>query len=83
MFDKMRTLMEGRPTLTDVVLHNAFERRRMAAERGSEHPLGQAIFEGTDAEGLTGTTETFMRGAGSGAKAQVDSRDLLVGTASL
>jgi len=93
VFDKTGTVTEGRPVLTDVVLHNGLDRRGLlrlaaAAERASEHPLASAIVEGADAEGLwdkglAGSAETFMSLAGSGVKARVDGRDVLVGTADL
>jgi Cu+-exporting ATPase len=88
VFDKTGTITEGRPVLTDVVLHNGLDRRgllRLAAavERGSEHPLASAIVEGADAEGLAGSAETFTSVTGLGVRAMVDSRDVLVGTATL
>ena len=88
VFDKTGTLTEGKPALTDVVLHDGLDRRGLlrlaaAAERGSEHPLGRAIVEGADAEGLVGDAETFTSLAGSGVRASVEGRDVLVGTAAL
>lgn len=88
VFDKTGTLTEGKPALTDVVLHDGLDRRGLlrlaaAAERGSEHPLGRAIVEGADAEGLVGEAETFTSLAGSGVQASVEGRDVLVGTAAL
>ncbi len=88
VFDKTGTITEGRPVLTDVVLHNGLDRRGLlrlaaAAERGSEHPLASAIVEGADAEGLMGSAETFTSVTGLGGRAVVDSRDVLVGTAAL
>jgi Cu+-exporting ATPase len=88
VFDKTGTVTEGRPILTDVVLHNGLDRQGLlrlaaAAERGSEHPLASAIVEGADAEGITGNAKTFTSVAGLGVKAQVDDRDVLVGTVAL
>ena len=88
VFDKTGTLTEGRPALTDVVRHNGLGdsdllRLAAAAERGSEHPLGRAIVEKAEAEGLTGQAETFASVAGSGVRAFVEGRDVLVGTAAL
>ncbi len=88
VFDKTGTITEGWPALTDVVRHNGLGRSDLlrlaaAAERGSEHPLASAIVEGADAEGLTGSAETFTSVTGGGVKAQVDGRDVLVGTAAL
>ncbi len=88
VFDKTGTLTEGRPALTDVLTCGDLDRRTLlrlasAAERGSEHPLARAIVEGADAEGLTGSAETFRSIAGAGVRASVEGRDVLIGTAAL
>lgn len=88
VFDKTGTLTEGRPALTDVVLHNGLDRQRLlrlaaAAERGSEHPLASAIVAGADAEGLAGTATSFTGVAGGGVRAAVDGCEVLVGTLGL
>ncbi len=85
VFDKTGTLTEGRPVLTDVVRHNGLDRPALlrlaaAAERGSEHALGQAIVDRADAEGLTGQSETFTSVPGQGVRAQVNGVEVLVGT---
>ncbi|MDS1135440.1 heavy metal translocating P-type ATPase [Nitratireductor indicus] len=56
--DKTGTLTEGRPRLSDVVVGEEVTRERLltlaaSLERGSEHPLAEAIVEGAEAEGLT------------------------------
>ena len=88
VFDKTGTVTEGRPALTDVVPHNGLDRRELlrlaaAAERGSEHPLGRAIVEAADAEGLMGRAQTFTSVAGFGVRAFVEGQDVVVGTAAL
>jgi Cu+-exporting ATPase len=85
VFDKTGTLTLGKPALTDVVLHNGLDRSVLlrlaaAAERGSEHALGQAVVDQADAEGLTGTAQTFTGVTGQGVNAQVDGQQVLVGT---
>lgn len=55
--DKTGTLTEGRPTLTDLVLADGFERaevlsRIAAVEAKSEHPIARAIVAAAEAEGL-------------------------------
>ena len=88
VFDKTGTLTKGRPALTDVVLHNGLDRAALlrlaaAAERGSEHPLGQAIVEQADAEGLRGHAQAFTSVTGQGVQAQVDGQEVIIGTAGL
>ncbi|HEY4191619.1 MAG TPA: heavy metal translocating P-type ATPase [Mesorhizobium sp.] len=54
--DKTGTLTEGRPALTDVVAMDGFSETGLLAlaaglEKGSEHPLAEAIVEGAKARG--------------------------------
>ncbi|WP_435258280.1 heavy metal translocating P-type ATPase [Thioclava sp. FR2] len=55
--DKTGTLTEGKPTLTDLVLADGFDRaevlsRIAAVEAKSEHPIARAIVEAAEADGL-------------------------------
>ncbi|MFZ3584002.1 heavy metal translocating P-type ATPase [Loktanella sp. DJP18] len=55
--DKTGTLTEGKPTLTDLVLADGFDRadvlsRIAAVEAKSEHPIARAIVKAAEAEGL-------------------------------
>ncbi|HMQ32208.1 MAG TPA: heavy metal translocating P-type ATPase [Chloroflexaceae bacterium] len=55
-----------------------------SAERGSEHPLGEAIVRAAQAEGLSlSRPGRFQAIAGAGVEAEVDGRAVLVGTARL
>ncbi|MCG7362427.1 cadmium-translocating P-type ATPase [Roseomonas sp. ACRSG] len=55
-FDKTGTLTEGRPRVTDLLALSGPERTMLglaaAVENGSSHPLGRAILERADAEGI-------------------------------
>ncbi|WP_424138134.1 heavy metal translocating P-type ATPase [Roseomonas chloroacetimidivorans] len=55
-FDKTGTLTEGRPRVTDVLALSGSERTMLglaaAVENGSSHPLGRAILERAEADGI-------------------------------
>ncbi|WP_456307281.1 heavy metal translocating P-type ATPase, partial [Paeniroseomonas aquatica] len=55
-FDKTGTLTEGRPRVTDLLALNGSERTMLglaaAVENGSSHPLGRAILERAEADGV-------------------------------
>jgi Cd2+/Zn2+-exporting ATPase len=55
-FDKTGTLTEGRPRVTDVLALSGSERTLLglaaAVENGSSHPLGRAILERAEADGI-------------------------------
>lgn len=85
VFDKTGTLTVGQPSVTDVVPLDAMssdEVLRLAGsvERGSEHPLGQAIVR--EAEGRSvplSEPQDFQALAGQGVRARVDGRAVLLG----
>ena len=59
ILDKTGTITRGEPSLTDVVPAQGAKRGRTfcgfaaALERGSEHPLGEAIVKGAEARGVS------------------------------
>ena len=89
ILDKTGTLTEGRPVLTDVIPLDGFaedELLSLAAglERGSEHPLAEAIVEGAAARGLAvPAAGDFEAVTGKGARATVSGRAVLIGNAAL
>ena len=86
VLDKTGTLTKGEPELTDVVATNGLSKDNLlqlvaSAERGSEHPLGEAIVRGAKDRGLNlYGAEGFRAVGGSGVEAQVDGQSILVGT---
>ena len=87
VLDKTGTLTKGEPRLTDVVVRNGFSeddllRLAPSAERGSEHPLGEAIVAGARHLGLAGP-EAFDVPTGRGVVATVEGRSVLVGSRGL
>ena len=89
ILDKTGTITRGEPALTDVVASQGQEEDvvlRLAAsiERGSEHPLGEAIVKGAEGRGLKlADTEGFAAIPGHGVSGRVDGRDVLLGNAKL
>ena len=82
VLDKTGTLTEGTPR---VVSADPMERDTIDAvlsvEALSEHPLAQALVEYARAQGAVArTTRNFAAVAGRGARADVDGREVLVGT---
>jgi Cu+-exporting ATPase len=87
VLDKTGTLTEGKPRVTDVVRASGAPAEDeilalvAAAERGSEHPLADAIVrEVTDTRGLDVLAVTdFLATAGGGVAATVSGHRILVG----
>ena len=89
VLDKTGTLTRGKPELTDVLATNGLPEDELlrlvaSAERGSEHPLGEAIVQGARERGIGLTdAEQFEAVAGRGIKVRVDGREVLAGNAAL
>jgi len=85
VLDKTGTLTKGEPELTDVVVTNGVPDDELlrfvaSAERGSEHPLGEAIVRGARGRGLyLSDAEEFETVTGGGVRARVEGREILVG----
>ena len=89
VLDKTGTLTRGEPAVTDVlpaadVDPGELLRWAAAAERGSEHPLGEAIVRHAGERGLaTSAPEESEAIVGQGLVAQVDGRRVVVGSPAL
>jgi Cu+-exporting ATPase len=87
IIDKTGTLTEGRPELTDVAPEAGFDEDELLAlaaalEKGSEHPLAEAIVKGAETRGLTvPRASDFEAVSGKGVTATVDGRKLAIGNA--
>jgi len=86
VLDKTGTITRGQPKVTDVVVREFAagedELLRLAAsvEKGSEHPLGEAIFAEAGERGLTLVEpQGFRAAAGQGVMAVVDGHEVLIG----
>ncbi len=89
IFDKTGTLTKGQPSLTDVVPGPGFTEKQVlslvaSAERGSEHPLGQAIIHGARQRGLELEEPVdFEAVPGRGIRVQVNGHRVAVGNREL
>lgn len=90
VLDKTGTITLGQPTVTDIYSDDrkSGEDDLLAlvasAERGSEHPLGEAIVAAARDRGLTiHEPDHFSALAGRGIKAQVNGHEVLAGSAKL
>jgi len=86
VFDKTGTITKGKPDVTDVIAERGSTQEEVlrlaaGAERGSEHPLGRAIFARAELDGLqVPTPQEFQAVRGKGVLAKVDGGTLLVGS---
>ena len=87
--DKTGTLTEGKPRLTDTIaLADISEGDLLsfaaALERGSEHPLAEAIVDGAEAQGAARQEATdFEAITGKGVRGKVDGRSVALGNAAM
>ena len=87
--DKTGTLTEGKPKLVAVQAEEGFsedELVRLAAslERGSEHPLAEAIVRGAEEKGIELVkAENFQSVTGKGVTGDVDGHSVAAGNAAL
>ncbi|MBK1811375.1 copper-translocating P-type ATPase [Clostridium sp. YIM B02505] len=88
VFDKTGTITEGKPKVTDIVTVNIEEDQLLtyaaSAEKGSEHPLGEAII--TEAEGRSlefKAIESFKAIPGKGIRVTIDGKSILLGNKKL
>ncbi|MGW3353194.1 heavy metal translocating P-type ATPase [Nonomuraea rubra] len=85
VLDKTGTITRGQPALTDVAVLNGWAEDDLltlvaAAEKSSEHPLGEAIVRGAAERGLTlADVADFDSVTGKGIRATVDGHELLIG----
>ncbi len=89
IFDKTGTLTKGEPALTDVFTADGMAGEKLlglvaSAERGSEHPLGQAIVNGArEREIEILEPEDFSAIPGKGISARIDGHSVLAGNITL
>ncbi len=90
VLDKTGTITRGEPSLTDVVPGESWGqaddllRLAASAERGSEHPLGQAIVAAAKEKGLPLVEpQRFQAVSGFGVRASVEGHSVIIGNTRL
>jgi Cu+-exporting ATPase len=90
VFDKTGTLTEGKPAVTDIVPVAGYLSEQLilqiaaSAEKGSEHPLGQAIVKKAELDKLElQSIDRFEAIPGHGIKVTINGLDVLLGNKKL
>lgn len=84
--DKTGTITQGEPVVTDIIPTNGFDEEQLlrltaSAERGSEHPLGEAIVRFAKERRLDlMTPDSFEAEAGRGIRAIIDGQQIVIGS---
>ncbi|GAB3806405.1 heavy metal translocating P-type ATPase [Virgibacillus kimchii] len=89
VFDKTGTITEGKPKVTDVVVANGISEDELlmlaaSAEKGSEHPLGEAIIKGAEDKELDLLKmNSFNAIPGHGIEVTIKDKNMLLGNKKL
>jgi Cu+-exporting ATPase len=84
IFDKTGTITKGKPEVTDFTGDNETLQLLASAEKGSEHPLAEAIVAyATEKDMKMLDTDDFKAIPGHGIKADISGKEILVGTRKL
>ena len=88
VFDKTGTITEGKPKVTDILVNNITEHEILSlaasAEKGSEHPLGEAIVKEAEDRKLTlKEINKFNAIPGHGIEVLIDEKNIFLGNKKL
>jgi Cu+-exporting ATPase len=89
VFDKTGTLTKGEPSVTDTVTLDGMDEDEVlmyaaSSEKGSEHPLGEAIVKRAEEKGISlMQASDFKAIPGHGIQARVDGKSVLLGNEAL
>lgn len=89
ILDKTGTITEGKPVVTDIITTSTMDRKTLltlaaSAEKGSEHPLGEAIVQAGEDENIVFKQSTkFEAIPGHGIEVNIDDYHLLLGNLKL
>ncbi|MEG0135774.1 MAG: heavy metal translocating P-type ATPase [Cetobacterium sp.] len=85
IFDKTGTITEGKPKITDILVEGKFSKDEIlifaaSAEKGSEHPLGDAIVKAAEEKDLElKPVESFKAIPGYGIEVEIEEKYILLG----
>lgn len=89
VFDKTGTITEGKPKVTNIVTADGVSEDMLlqiaaSAEKGSEHPLGEAIVKDAEEKGLDfKKVDNFKAIPGHGIEVLIDGKTVLLGNRKL
>ncbi|MDD2447038.1 MAG: heavy metal translocating P-type ATPase [Tissierellia bacterium] len=89
VFDKTGTITEGKPKVTDIITANGISENDLlqfaaSAEKGSEHPLGEAIVNEAEEKGIEfKDSESFVAIPGHGIEVGIEGKSILAGNKKL
>tara|TARA_B100000315_G_scaffold252973_1_gene290846 strand:- start:12485 stop:14944 length:2460 start_codon:yes stop_codon:yes gene_type:complete len=89
IFDKTGTITEGKPQVTDIVTAGKYNKEQIlrwiaAAEKPSEHPLGEAILQSAEKQNLSlPEISDFQALPGKGIEGEIDGHKILIGNLKL
>lgn len=89
VFDKTGTITEGKPRVTDIVTVQGIDENYLlqlaaSSEKGSEHPLGEAIVKAAEEKKLEiRKVEGFKAIPGQGIQVVIDGKQILLGNRKL
>ncbi|MDD3452798.1 MAG: heavy metal translocating P-type ATPase [Bacilli bacterium] len=89
IFDKTGTITEGKPSVTDIISFSDIDKNQLllmsaSVEKGSEHPLGQAIVKEANSKKLNLLkVKKFKSLTGYGIEADINNINILIGNKNL
>lgn len=89
VFDKTGTITEGKPVVTDILVTGSLSKDDFlllaaSAEKGSEHPLGEAIVLAAEEKGMTfKEIDNFFAIPGHGIEVEIEEQTFILGNKKL
>ncbi|TDT72030.1 Cu+-exporting ATPase [Hypnocyclicus thermotrophus] len=89
IFDKTGTITEGKPVVTDIIVTDTYSKEEIlsiaaSAEKGSEHPLGEAIVKKAEEKNISlKKVDKFIAIPGYGIEVIIENKDIYLGNKKL